>query len=125
MVIYPAIFHEDEGSYWVEFPDLKGCLTDGETPEKAFVMAQEALGLYLNSLLERGLTLPKASDITALKSDDGIVNMVPCDLPKYSRSQKAVKKTLTIPEWLNAEAERRHVNFSKALQDALIAQIGA
>ena len=120
---YPAIMHQDEGRYWVEFPDLEGCFSDGDTMAEAAVNAEEALGAYLCSLMERELEIPGPSDILSLTPEDGFTTLVATDPQKYHRSTRAVKKTLTIPEWLNNEAEKRHVNFSSVLQQALLAII--
>lgn len=76
---YPAIFHEEDG-YWVEFPDLTGCVTDGNTLEEAMVMAQEALGLWLVSQIEMGNELPTPSAISSVHSDDGVVTYVSTDV---------------------------------------------
>lgn len=65
--IYPAIFHTaDEGGFWVEFPDIPGCLTQGATLEEAFNMASDALFVFLETLEE----FPTASDITAIKCEE-------------------------------------------------------
>lgn len=61
LFVYPAIFHKEEESYWVEFPDLKGCNTYGSTIPEAMEMAQEALTGYLLSLLEHGDTIAPPS----------------------------------------------------------------
>jgi antitoxin HicB len=120
LTIYPAIFHNENGSYWVEFPDLEGCQSCGESIPETMSMAQEALGLYLVSLLEDNVTPPKPSNIFALKTDEtSFSTLVSVDIDAYRRNTKAVKKTLSIPAWLNEEAEKRHVNFSSLLQDAL------
>ncbi len=120
--IYPAIFHKEE-SYWVEFPDLDGCVTDGDSLEEAMENAQESMGLYLAALLEEGQSLPDASDIREIKSED-VVSYVSVDVNKYRRSTRAVKKTLSIPEWLAIEAEKNNLSLSKVLQDGLKAQLG-
>jgi predicted RNase H-like HicB family nuclease len=120
---YPAIVHEEEGAYWVEFPDLEGCFSDGETLPDAIANASDALGGYLCSAMDRNITVPEASDIKKVDAKDGIVTIVITDPLAYKRSTKSVKKTLTIPEWLNDEAEKRHVNFSSVLQKALLAMI--
>lgn len=120
--IYPAIFHKEE-SYWVEFPDLDGCVTDGDSLEEAMENAQESMGLYLAALLEEGQSLPDASDIREIKSED-VVSYVSVDVNKYRRSTRAVKKTLSIPEWLAIEAEKKNLSLSKVLQDGLKAQLG-
>ncbi len=120
---YPAIIHNDNDEYWVEFPDLEGCFSDGETLADAASNASEALGMYLCSLMERNLDIPRPSDIRDVSSEEGIVTVVATEPLAYRKSTKSVKKTLTIPEWLNIEAEKRHINFSSVLQQALIAKI--
>lgn len=120
LIVYPAIFLQEETGYSVSFPDLDGCFTEGDTIEQAFEMAQEALGLYLISLEERNIKTPKASNPAEISCDSNeFIALVSCSLEKYRRKSKAVKKTLTIPQWLNDEAELRHINFSSVLQKAL------
>ena len=120
---YPAIVHEEESGCWIEFPDLEGCFSDGGSVPEVVLNAEEALGAYLCSLEERGIKIPPASDYRTIQADSGIVTLVATDPSKYHRNTRAVKKTLTIPEWLNVEAEKRHINFSSVLQQALIAAI--
>ena len=120
--VYPAIFH-DEGTYWVEFPDLEGCVSDGDTLEEAMANAQEAMGLYLAAILEDEQPLPQASDIKEIKTD-GVVSYVSVDVNAYRRSTRAVRKTLSIPEWLAIEAEKRNLSLSKVLQEGLKSQLG-
>lgn len=122
---YPAIFHEENGSYWVEFPGLEGCLTQGETFEEAYKMATEALGLYLE-VEENVFEYPKALTVDKSNLDkNSCVVMVEFDEVEYLKKfgKQAVKKTLTIPEWLNVAAERENINFSQTLQNALIEQL--
>ncbi len=117
--VYPAIFLKEDIGYSVSFPDLVGCFSEGDTLEQSVEMAQESLGLYLVSLEERKLDIPQASDPTILSCDSGeFITLISCNLEPYRRN-KSVKKTLTIPEWLNEEAELRHINFSSVLQKAL------
>lgn len=124
--IYPAIFHNENGTYWIEFPDLEGCNTCGNTFEEAMKMAQEALGLYINGLYENELDIPTPSNIrTILPDKDAFVSYVCTDDAKYRRDTRAVKKTLSIPAWLAAEAEKRNLSLSKLLQDALLQKIEA
>jgi len=94
--VYPAIFH-NEDSYWVEFPDLEGCVSDGGTLEDAMANAQEAMGLYLAALLEDGKDLPAASNIKDIRTEE-IASYVLVDVNSYRRSTRAVKKTVSIPE---------------------------
>jgi len=122
--IYPAIFHAETEGYWVEFPNLEGCQTQGDTLEEAFSMAQEALGLYLASLEERKLPIPAPENPANLNVEKGgFVTLITTNLNKYRRN-KAVKKTLTIPSWLNEIAESNNTNFSNVLQEALMQKFG-
>lgn len=120
---YPAIVHAEDGAYWVEFPDLDGCFSDGDTLAEAISNASDALGGYLCSLIDRDIDIPEASNAKDIEAGNNFVTIVVTDPLLYKRSTKSVKKTLTIPEWLNEEAEKRHINFSSVLQKALLATI--
>lgn len=120
--VYPAIFHEENG-FWVEFPDLEGCHTCGETLEETMELAQEALGLYLVTLAEDGINIPSPSSMKDIKTDE-LVSYVSTDMDKYRRNNKAVKKTLSIPQWLADEAEKNNLSLSKVLQDGLKTRLG-
>lgn len=123
LLTYPAIFHKEDNSFWVEFPDLEGCQTYESNLNKAVECSQEALAAYLTTLLESGAQLPVPSDILQLDAgNDGFTSLVSCDISNTKES-KAVKKTLTIPAWLNDRALDLNVNFSKVLQDALLEKI--
>lgn len=121
--IYPAIIHNEDGSYWIEFPDLEGCNTMGNTLEETMANAQEALGLYLASLEEVGQDLPHPSSISDIDTNE-VTSYVCVDLNKYRRSTRSVKKTLSLPEWLAEEAEKHHLSLSKVLQDGLKEKLG-
>lgn len=77
ILIYPAIFHQDKEAghgYWVEFPDLPGCVTEGETLEEAFLMAGDALDCWLSDPEQ---DRPKSTPITEIKAEEGdVVQMV-------------------------------------------------
>lgn len=122
LFVYPAIFHKEEDAYWVEFPDLEGCHTYGSSVNETMEAAQEALGGYLLTLLEQGKTVAAPSDISAIHVDDGFSSLVSCDINQY-KDTRAVKKTLTIPSWLNDRAVSMGVNFSQVLQEALLSKI--
>lgn len=124
LLVYPAIFHEEDGAYWVEFPDLEGCHTYGSSIQDAMGEAQEALSAYLLTILEQGDSPSAPSDISTLHPSDGFASLVSCDIDQY-KDTKAVKKTLTIPSWLNDRATAMGLNFSKILQEALINKIQA
>lgn len=124
---YPAIFTREEEGYSVRFPDIEGCYTCGATIPEAIEMAEDALCLMLYDREEDGELIPPPSDLKAVQGDaDALVSLVRCDTTEYRKyfDDRAVKKTLTIPNWLNTLAERSGVNFSAVLQDALKTQLG-
>ena len=122
--VYPAIFHKEENEYWVEFPDLEGCYTCGSSLAETVAYAQEALSVYLLELISRSEFPALPSDISSLRPSDGFTSLVSCDVNPYEGA-KAVKKTVTIPSWLNDSATAAGLSFSKTLQDALLAKIHA
>lgn len=126
--VYPALFTaEPEGGYSVNFPDLEGCYTQGDTLDEALRMAEDVLCLTLYGLEEDGKEIAPPSDIRSFTlRDDELSSLVNCDTLEYRKffDNKAVKKTLTIPNWLNTIAERSNVNFSQVLQEALTEKLG-
>ena len=128
-LFYPAIFHKaEEGGFWVSFPDLPECFTQGEDMTEAYEMAVDALGLALTSREKEKQPIPVASDPSALTLEsNSFLMVVEFDMLAYKKhtNSRAVKKTLSIPEWLNEEAMSMGINFSQVLQEALIAKIQA
>lgn len=127
-ITYPALFHEEDGKYWVEFPDLEGCLTNGDTVEESYKNAKEALGFYLDKegdVYERIINKPSEVKDIVNANPGVLVMLVEYDSLEYAKKYKtkAVKKTLSIPEWLNDLAIKQNVNFSNVLQDALIKKL--
>ena len=123
LFVYPAVFHKEDDSYWAEFPDLQGCQTFGSTLYETLEFAEEALSAYVTTLLEQNRTLPNPSDIETLDlPKDCFSSLVSCKITPSSAT-KSVKKTLTIPEWLNDRAMQLGINFSQTLQDALLTKI--
>ena len=123
---YPVVFHpEDGGGYSVWVPDLPGCCSQGETMTESVEMIQEAMELFLEFSFDESFTVNPPSNPKDIETDGNeFVVMVECDLLSYQKkhNNKAVKKTLTIPAWLNEIAESKNVNFSATLQDALMKQ---
>ena len=122
---YPAVFTKEETGYSVRFPDLEGCFTEGDTIEEAYDMAVEAMGLYLKQS-EGVFSFPKAQDVNNIKiSANETVVLIEFDELEYMKkhNSRAVKKTLSIPQWLNTLAEQNNVNFSQVLQNALKQQL--
>jgi len=120
---YTAIFTlEENGLYSVTFPDLQGCYTSGNDMADAIYMAQDVLCLSLYDMEQDKKTIPLASKPQEIKvSENQFTSVIAVDTKTYRRyyENKAVKKTLTIPMWLNERAERADINFSGVLQEAL------
>ncbi|MDR1834456.1 MAG: type II toxin-antitoxin system HicB family antitoxin [Fusobacteriaceae bacterium] len=125
---YPAIFHAaEEGGFWVDFPDLDGCFTQGETLEESKNMAFEALNEYLIALQAENAPIPEPSKLETIKvKKDDYVTLIETDTIKYKKEigTLSVKKTLTIPGWLNSLAKEKKINFSQVFQAALKKELG-
>jgi len=125
--VYPAILSPDSsGGYTVAFPDLLGCVTEGDTLSDALVMASDAMSGWLYGAERHGDVIPPPSELKHVALESGeTVSYVLADTDAYRKTVEsfAVKKTLTIPSWLNEKAEAANVNFSKVLQDALVQQL--
>jgi len=121
--IYPAIFTpEENGMYSVIFPDLESCYTQGESLSDAYEMAEDVLCLCLYNLEKEKKDIPQSANMMNIHHDsNSFVSLVSADTIEYRRlyDNKAVKKTLTIPSWLNEMAEKEEINFSQVLQYAL------
>lgn len=127
-VNYPAVYHLENKKYWVEFPDLEGCFSDGKTLDEAYANSKEALSIYLNQegdLYKRIINKPSSLSKIMNQYKDDFVMMVECDSLDYAKkyNNKSVKKTLSIPGWLNDLAIKNNINFSNVLQDALLAKL--
>lgn len=127
-LFYPALFHKaEEGGFWVTFPDIPECMTQGDDMDEAYNMAVDALGLCLADMEKEQLSLPVATtpDKIVVESD-AFLAVIEFDMLAYKKrtGSSAVKKTLTIPEWLNEAAIAAGVNFSQVLQEALIQKVG-
>jgi predicted RNase H-like HicB family nuclease len=121
--LYPACFYpEENGQYSVIFDDLGGIATYGNDLQDALSMAEDLLCTWILECKKDGEELPPSSDIRNIKPDNdtAFVNLISADINAYiSRNNKSVKKTLTIPYWLNDLAEKSDVNYSQLLQAAL------
>ena len=137
--MYPACFFHENTGYSVVFPDLNWLATQGDTFEEAMEMAVDCLAGYLYSGQRDGDTVPPPSmpsdidpDAVAKELDpdspacEAFVSMVSVDVAEYAKAhfEKSVKKTLSIPSWLNEQALQAGVNFSQVLQEALKAKLG-
>ncbi|MGN0304691.1 MAG: type II toxin-antitoxin system HicB family antitoxin [Lachnospiraceae bacterium] len=127
-LFYPAIFHRaEEGGFWITFPDIPECMTQGDDIQQAYEMAVDALGLALTSREEEKQEIPVPSDpYNITTATDEFCAVIEFDMLAYKKrtNSKAIKKTLSIPEWLNEEATALGINFSQVLQEALMQKIG-
>lgn len=120
--IYPAIFDYADDGISISFPDLPGCFSCADSDEEALLMAREALGLHLNSLETHGDPIPEATrlaDIALEPNQKAVLVDVYMPVIRAKIITVPVKKTLTIPAWLDAAAKQHNVNFSQVLQEAL------
>lgn len=124
--VYPAVFTEEDCGYSIHFPDLENCFTSAETLGDGIKMANDVLCLMLYEMEQSGEPIPAPSSIRDIPvGENEFVNFISCDTIEYRKffDKKAVKKTLSIPSWLNDMAERADINFSATLQAALKQQL--
>lgn len=126
---FPAVFTPaEEGGYLVDFPDITNntkfkCYTDGESVTDALENAADALNLMLWEMEEEEAEIPAPTPPQNMKAPaGGFISLVQADTLKYREENdaKAVKKTITIPHWMDIAGKRQNVNFSQVLQNALL-----
>ncbi len=126
-LFYPAVFRiAEEGSFTVSFPDIPECLAQGDDLTQAYEMAADALELAVSTYEKQQRPLPVGSDPRAVAPGaDAFLVIFEFDMLAYKRrtNSRAVKKTLSIPQWMNEAATARGLNFSQVLQEALLAKI--
>lgn len=118
---YPAIFHKNnDGTYTVMFPNLPGCVSEGKSLGNALYMAQSALKQWINYLIDKKKEVPPASALKEIESSsDEFVNLVCADV----KDCKAVKRTVSIPKWMDDKASQSGLSLSRVLQDALFTKL--
>jgi len=128
---YPAVFTKetvtDRGAvYTVIFPDIPGCITEGDSLTEAIEMAREALAGCINAMQYRNEEIPDASPLETLHCKDGFISLVDLDLFEYKRKtgNRAVKRTVSLPLWLDTMAQDAGLNFSQTFQEALKERLG-
>lgn len=131
--VYPVIFTQTKEGILVEVPDLR-IMTEGRDMADAIYMARDAIGLQGITLEDMGQEIPQSSELSQIDPEQGtfaesgtsIVSMVDVDFVEYRRrvDNKTVRRNVTLPNWLNREAEAAHINVSKVLQEALMMKLG-
>ena len=129
--VYPAVFTEEivagRGSvYTVVFPDILGCITEGESLFDVIEMAREALAGCICSMQQRNEAIPAASPLEAVHCEDGFVSLIDLDMYEYKckTENRAVNRTVSLPLWLDTMAQDAGLNFSQTIQDALKERLG-
>jgi len=121
--VYPAIFRpEEEGGFCVIFPDIRRGATQGDDMVDAMEMAEDFLSAALYDMEEEKIVIPTPSESKTIQAlPDDIITLIAADTNEYRRfnENRVIKKTLTLPSWLNAKAEAANINFSHTLQRAL------
>lgn len=119
--IYPALFHQnDDNSYTVTFPDLPGCITEGDSMADALKMAQSALSQWIEYLIDKKEAIPAASNPADMVTDkDEFVSLIGADV----RDTRAVRRTVSIPHWMDEEVSASGLSLSRVLQEAISAKL--
>ena len=115
--VYPAIFHQnDDQSYTIIYPDLPGCISEGKTLGNAMYMAQSALTQWIGYLMDKKQEIPGASPVGQVQTSDGdFVNLIRTEV----KDARAVKRTVSIPKWMDDKVIQSGLSLSRVLQDAL------
>jgi predicted RNase H-like HicB family nuclease len=118
--VYPAILYPDDGAISVNVPDLPGCFTFGQDKVEALFMAKDAVEMWLWDAENNNEPIPPASDFLTVRENE-ILTLIAADTDEYRQANdtRAIKKTLSIPSWLNYKAEKANAPFSQILQQGL------
>jgi len=120
--VYPVVLTPEKDGYYVNFPDIESCYSQGDDLADALEMAKDVLVLRLCNYENEKKPIPRPTPQDKLFLEPGqIISLVSADTMEYRKlwDNKAIKKTLTLPAWLNTFAERENINFSAVLQKAL------
>lgn len=125
--VFPAVFFDDDGRIGIRFPDLPGCNTFGENTDDALYMARDALGGHLLCMDEDNDPIPAPTPFDKVRLEEGesvVLIEVWLSVLRDAERNKAVKKTITLPNWLNKKAMEAQVNFSSTMEEALRQKLG-
>ena len=120
--VYPAVFHANgDGSYTITFPDLPGCISEGMDLADAIYMAGDALTQWASYMESQGEAMPVASAVSAVHCEEGaFVNLVRAVV----RDDRAVRRTVSIPKWMDDQVTKADLSLSRVLQEALKERLG-
>ena len=118
--VYPAILYPDDDKIGVTVPDLLGCHTFGDDMADALIVAKDAVEMWLWDAENKGEPIPAASGSLKVETNETFT-LIAADTDEYRQANdtRAVKKTLSIPSWLNHQAEKANAPFSQILQQGL------
>lgn len=121
--VFPAIFHPNEDrTYTITYPDLPGCISEGKSLGNAMYMAQSALTQWIEYLTDKKESIPSASDLKAIETEpEEFVNLIRADI----KDGRAVKRTVSIPKWMDDKVAETGLSLSRVLQDALKERLSA
>lgn len=119
--IYPAILEQEENYINISFPDLEECFTYADSIEDVLVSAKEVLELCIYEREQEGKTIPRPSNLSSSELSGKTAMYIEVWMPPVREkfNNISVKKTLTIPKWLNDVAVANNINFSQLLQSAI------
>lgn len=115
--VYPAIFHANkDGSFTITYPDLPGCISEGKSLGNAMYMAQSALSQWMEYLMDKGQNIPLASNLSDIRTaPEEFVNFIRAEV----KDNHAVRRTVSIPKWMDDEVTESGISLSRVLQEAL------
>lgn len=115
--VYPAIFHKNnDNSYTVIFPDLSGCITEGKSLDEAIRMAQSAINQWIEYSKDKNLQIPKPTEINNIKvNSNEFVSLIRTDI----KDSYAMKRTVSIPKWMDERVKEAKLSLSHILQYSL------
>jgi len=121
--VYPAIFHpNDDGSFTITYPDLPGCISEGKSLGNAMHMAQLALTQRIEHLTGKQQAIPPASDLKQIKTTaKEFTSLIRAEI----KDGHAVKRTVSIPKWMDDQVVEAGLSLSRVLQDALKKRLDA
>lgn len=120
---YTAVIKESEGTFYAKVPDVNGCITTAKSLPEAIELITDALNLSLVVMEDESLPIPEVTPQSDISHDScDILTIIQADTIQYRSmtDTKAVRKNVSLPAWMSNLADKRGINCSKVLQDALL-----